>query len=723
MKKILIFAGTTEGRTLCEYLTGKPVQVTACVTSEYGRRLLPEAYNLTVLAQRMDSDAMAGLMESGHFDLVLDATHPYAQKATENIRRACDVSKTPYQRVLRDLNSSYPYMYSDGTQAPDSGMPSVLFAGDISRAVSLLDETFGPVFLTTGSRDLGEFMTLEHAAERLFIRILPDAGILSECISLGISPSHIFCMQGPFDTDMNIAVMRQIRRQWESEHLKRSDTDPYSLILVTKQSGHTGGFDQKMEAARELKASVIVIGRPEEDEGISLEEALNMLDKFTADDTPSATVPAPASCEDTHSGPAENEMPRKRLVTLIGMGMSAGQITPEADAAIRASDIIIGSRRMLDMASGYHKPCFSSYDYPAISEYMTEHAEYSDFAVLFSGDTGFYSGAESLCKCLDDTYPGLFKVRRISGISSPVHFLNTIGKSWQDVHMISCHGQSANVISQVSTHEKTLILLGSRSDAARICGDLIRYGLPDVTVWIGSDLKSGTEQILTGKPSDFTGLDISALSVIYIENPGAISRPVTYGLPDDSFTRGNVPMTRSEVRSIVLSKLALTPRAVLYDIGAGTGSVSAEAARQIPDGLVLAVERDSEAVYLIRQNSLRHHADNITVIEGTAPECLKHPKNTGAAFPAPTHAFIGGSGGNLPEIIRWLYDVNPHVRVVLTAVTIETLTQITDICEMFSLPDPEIVQVQVSKAKKTGSVHMMQGRNPVYIITIPGSAT
>ncbi len=722
MKKILIFAGTTEGRTLCEYLTGKPVQVTACVATEYGRKLLPEAYNLSVNAGRMDSDAMTGLMESGHFDLVLDATHPYAQKATENIRRACDVSKTPYQRVLRDLNSSYPYTYSDGTQTSDPGMPAVLFAGDIPRAVSLLDETCGPVFLATGSSSLNEFMSLTHAAERLFVRILPDAGILSQCIALGISPSHIFCMQGPFDTDINIAVMRQIRRRWESEHLNRSDAGPYPLILVTKQSGHTGGFDQKMEAARALGASVIVTGRPEEDEGISLEEAFKILDEFTADDSSPAAVPAPASFEDAPSGHTKNEMPRKRLVTLIGMGMSAGQITPEADAAIRASDIIIGSRRMIGMASGYHKPCLCSYDYPAIAEYMTEHTEYNDFAVLFSGDTGFYSGAESLRKCLDDTYPGLFNVRRISGISSPVHFLNTIGKSWQDVHMISCHGQSASVISQVSTHEKTLILLGSRSDAARICSDLIRYGLADVTVWIGSDLKTDNEKILTGKPSGFTGLDISALSLIYIENPGAVSRPVTYGLPDDSFTRGNVPMTKSEVRSIVLSKLALTPRAVLYDIGAGTGSVSVEAARQIPDGCVIAVERDPEAVHLIRQNSFRHHTDNITVIGGTAPECFKHPKDTGASLPVPTHAFIGGSGGNLSEIIRWLYDVNPSVRVVLTAVTIETLMQITDICEKFSLPDPEIVQVQVSKAKKTGSVHMMQGRNPVYIITIPGSA-
>ena len=268
--------------------------------------------------------------------------------------------------------------------------------------------------------------------------------------------------------------------------------------------------------------------------------------------------------------------------------------------------------------------------------------------------------------------------------------------------------QAVEFLTQGSA--KTLALLGKPDDAANISQKMIDYGLSNVRLYIGADLKQPDEQIISGSPADFLEQTFSALSLIYIENPDAEPLPVTYGLSDDAFIRGKVPMTKSEIRSVVLSKLKLTKNAILFDIGAGTGSIAIEAARQIPDGRVYAIERNPDGLDLIKENSLRLQADNLTIVSGTAPESLD-------ALPAATHAFIGGSAGHLKEILQLLYSRNPEIRVVITAITLETIGQIMALQKEMALPEPEIIQIQVSSAKKAGPYHLMQGQNPVYIVS------
>jgi precorrin-6Y C5,15-methyltransferase (decarboxylating) len=369
--------------------------------------------------------------------------------------------------------------------------------------------------------------------------------------------------------------------------------------------------------------------------------------------------------------------------------------------------MIIGARRMLDMVSDYGKPTFCSYNYPEIAAYMQLHTEYRHFAVLFSGDIGFYSGAARLRQCLEGMP---FQIRSYSGIASPIHFLNRIGKTWEDVHLISCHGQTTPIIANVRSHPKTLALLGKPDDAANICQALTACGLHHTDIYIGAALQQPEELILQGKPADFISQNLPALSVIYIENPAAKDWPVTQGLSDDAFIRGKVPMTKSEVRSVVLSKLALTNTSVLYDIGAGTGSVAIEAARQMSGGHVYAIEKNPDGIALIRDNSRRLLVDNLSVIEGIAPECM-------SGLPPATHAFIGGTSGHLNDILQLLHKKNPRMHVVITAITLETLAEIVQLVKAASIPEPEIVQIQVSSSKKAGSYHLMQGQNPVYIIS------
>lgn len=682
MKNILLFAGTTEGRLMAEYLIHQPVRLHAAVATEYGKKLLPSAPSMTVSSHRMDETQIIDFIQRHHFDLVLDATHPYAVEASANIFGACEKTQVPYLRILRDCQAS-------ADASSNSTRPSEIFVETTDQAVDFLNHQEGPVFLTTGSKTLLDFMKITNAPERVFVRILPNAEMLAACASLGLPASHIFCMQGPFDTDMNTATIQHICKLWEKEH---PDSNPAksSLYMVTKQSGHAGGFDEKLEAAANALIPVLIIGRPKEVSGLSLSEGYRWLADWIGNGN--NETPEPTTCQ---------------TVSLIGTGMSADQLTLEADQTLQNCDVIIGARRMLEMAEAYHKPTFCSYDYPAITDYMLSHPEYQHFAVLFSGDIGFYSGAASLRRCLEGKP---FKIKAFSGISSPIHFLNTIGKTWSDVHLISCHGQTASIISHVRCHPKTLALLGKTEDVAEISKKLIHYGLSDVRLYIGANLRLPDEQIVSGTPADFIHQTFSALSLIYIENPTAVQLPVTYGLPDEAFIRGKVPMTKSEIRSVALSKLKLTKDAILFDIGAGTGSIAIEAARQIPAGHVYAIERNPDGLDLIKENSIKLQADNLTIISGTAPESLD-------ALPAATHAFIGGSAGHLKEILQLLYSRNPEIRVVITAITLETISQIMTLQKEMALPEPEIVQIQVSSARKAGPYHLMQGQNPVYIVS------
>lgn len=181
---------------------------------------------------------------------------------------------------------------------------------------------------------------------------------------------------------------------------------------------------------------------------------------------------------------------------------------------------------------------------------------------------------------------------------------------------------------------------------------------------------------------------------------------------DEWFIRGKVPMTKSEVRAVSISKLELRQDSVLYDIGAGTGSVSIEAALQMGEGHVYAIERNREAVGLIAENQKKFHVENMTVVHGSAPESL-------TGLPCPTHIFLGGSGGAMEGILKWVLEKNPSVRIVANVIALESLSQILSLTETLRIP-AEVVSVQIARGEKTGRYHLMKGQNPVYVIAMGG---
>lgn len=242
-----------------------------------------------------------------------------------------------------------------------------------------------------------------------------------------------------------------------------------------------------------------------------------------------------------------------------------------------------------------------------------------------------------------------------------------------------------------------------------ICKELCLYQMQDAVVSVGSNLSYENESIVSGTAETLAKQSFPALSVMLIEHTNSQSKIVTHGLPDESFIRGNVPMTKSEVRSISLSKLQLEPHDIVYDIGAGTGSVAVEIALQIPHGCVYAVEKIMKHLPL-EQNKAQLGADCMNIVRGTAPDICKE-------LPAPNKVFIGGSSGKMKEILSLLLEKNPDVRIVITAISIETLTESMTCCKELELPVLDITQACISKAKHMGRYHMMMGQNPVYIIT------
>lgn len=396
---------------------------------------------------------------------------------------------------------------------------------------------------------------------------------------------------------------------------------------------------------------------------------------------------------------------KEQTIYLAGIGMGTPEsLTAGAERLFRECDCVIGAKRMTDVLTGLKKPVFHAYMPDEIHRFIEAHSEYKKIAVALSGDPGFYSGAKKLEAELHE-----YEVKRVPGISSAAYLASRLHTSWEDAALVSAHGREQNYIHAVSRHEKTFLLLGGEGSGAKLCEKLRYYNLEDVDCWIGRRLSYEDESILHKKGGSLRPEDCSGLDVAMILNT-APSKQIFCHVEDEAFIRGKVPMTKSEVRAVSMAKLQLHEDAVVYDIGAGTGSVAVEAAMQSGTIRVYAVEKNPEGVLLIEENKKKFRTDWVTAVEGTAPEALED-------LEAPTHVFIGGSSGNLKEILKTVKHKNPDVRIVLNAISLETVKEVMEAAEEGILKEPEIVQIAASRSRKLGSYHMMTGQNPVYIIT------
>lgn len=692
MKKVLVFAGTTEGRELAELLADSNIKCSVCVATDYALELMDDK-RLDVHCGRLTEEEMEVLMRDGSFDVVVDATHPYAQIVSQNVRQAADKESISLIRLRRS------------TESAEEGFVSFKTHEECSAWLSFQT---GNILLTIGSKDLGSYAKNETIKNRLFVRVLPGEESIRLCTANGITGRQIIAMQGPFSAQMNECILREYSIDW----------------MVTKISGHAGGFEEKIEAAKKAGVGICAILPPTE----------NVCQTEISGDERKSSM---YICENVYDTAKKLELllnedilskrSRKIILSGIGMGNTDG-MTREAYHAFEEAEVIFGAERMLENlpGKGVKVPYYRADD---IISYLIEHPQYTKVAAAFSGDSGFYSGAQSMKKALDEANErGTLKSETtiLPGISSVSALAARFGVSWNDAVLASIHGRRTNVVNLLRKNTKVFLLLSGKNDFEMLVNKFREAGINHVKISAGYRLSYPDEKLFTFYLDEFETKLFDLQEGVYtclIENEDCEEQILTPGMDDEIFSRTKVPMTKNEVRVLSISRLELTKNAVVYDVGSGTGSVSAECARLSPDIFVFAIEQKEEAANLTKENAARLGLlDQIVVINKKAPEGFEE-------LPTPTHVFIGGSSGALSDILSAIQKklivkentkgktdkASKGVRVVINAVSLETIAQITKLIQTYPVKNVQLTQIQASRAHKLGSYNLMQAQNPVLI--------
>ena len=713
MRKIVIFAGTTEGRRLSEVLADAGITHTVCVATEYGEIVMREQAESMEGAQadgqplvklhrgRMDQEQMREFLQDEGYEIVVDATHPYARVVTENLRGTVAALHSSQKEMQFPIYLRLERKIDRIIEADGNDTNIQYFEKDADCAEAL-ENTEGNILLTTGSKELAAYCASGRLHDRLYVRILPGRESLELCMEQGIKGRQILALQGPFSTEMNAAIFRQ----YDIHH------------VVTKNSGRTGGCQEKLEAAKMLGIPVYVIEPAQKASDVTGNS--RWTDTYSFDGI-CGKLEQLCDCNLSQQGSME--------ICLAGIGMGSREsMTKEVQHAIETADILLGAERMIERYSARieKQPYYMS---AQVLPYLIElqesgiltQQEKLRVTVLFSGDTGFYSGCRKLYAALQEAIgKGQLKarVRILPGLSSVASLAARVGESYEDAAILSIHGKKmGHLPATVENHEKTFLLTSGSEDIRKLGQMLLKAGLTDCEVIAGYQMSYPEESIRSLTPKQCEQVTEEGLYTCLIRNPHWQPGRLTHGRADTCFLREasgtegklrRTPMTKEEVREVSICKLHLTKGAVVYDVGSGTGSVAVEIAGVPGRVQVYAIERKPEAVEQLRKNREHFHMDNMEIIEAEAPEGLE-------GLPAPTHAFIGGSGGKLLEILQILYRKNPHMRIVINAISMETIAELKEVLEAFPVENEEILQMQVNRVKKLGSYHLPQAENPVWI--------
>lgn len=393
----------------------------------------------------------------------------------------------------------------------------------------------------------------------------------------------------------------------------------------------------------------------------------------------------------------------ERTVKLVSMGCGEEDLTDQARKALDEADCLIGSDRLLQRVPACpHIPRFRAVRGEEMLTILRgSKAQFP--CVLLSGDAGFYSAAAGILPLLEqEKIP--FEV--FPGVSSLQAFSARLCQNWQGWNLYSAHGRDCDPVAAVCEGKPAFFLTGGTLGSAELCALLDRAGLGELQVDVGENLSCKDEKLYRGTAAECAKMSFAPLSVLLVQ-PAPRYPKRTPGIPDEEFLRDQVPMTKQEVRTAILAKLAVEPDDLCWDIGAGTGSVSVELALQ--SRAVWAVEREKKALALLEENRKRFGAWNLRIQEGEAPETLE-------GLPAPDKVFIGGSGGNLKEILDVVNSMNPRARVCISAIALETLQTALGALETLGY-ETEVVQIAVSRARKAGELHLLMAQNPVFLIT------
>ncbi|EHI56252.1 hypothetical protein HMPREF9333_00531 [Johnsonella ignava ATCC 51276] len=803
MEKILIFGGTSEGRELALMCENSELPAYICVAGNYGSGVLGNLKHVKIIEGKKDSADMLSLIKELGISVVYDATHPYAAVVSKNIKSACKKSKIKYLRVRRktdDFNDCIDGNSINNTSDDISGSVSVsdfssiylnrkskkiynnifdfadvIEVPDIESAVEYLKDTQGSILISTGSKEISKYTLLDP--KRLYPRVLPSYESIEACTKAGIENSHIIAMQGPFNTELNIAMLNFYKCSY----------------MVSKQSGNRGGFKDKVYACKSTGTKLIIIKAPSEKGGVSIEEALKDIEMMNK-------AYKKNICKKEKNSDNKRDLTDSIYISVkaAGMGMGAYEnMSIETIRCILEADVICGAVRMVDNAckirgkynTGRDFDKFVSYKTDEIVTFIKEKIKYKikekiknkecksaeertqniqnyniekdvsyndinihryNIVILVSGDSGFYSLAQNLSEYVYRMFDEMvfeYKAGEIDlktefnilpGISSISYMSAKCMLSWHDMKIISFHGKDEDIVYEVKNNYKIFALTSGDKTVSRLMRTLTDHGLGKVLVYVGERLSYDDEKITCKYACELTEYNFAKLTSLIILNQGFNNREneniesksviSLFGIDDDRFIRDKVPMTKAEIRAVSLSKLCIKPDSICIDIGAGTGSVSIEMALAAYKGKVYAIEKNKEACRLIKENIKKFDLEDSTgdeysnscnnpAIEIINSEGYFMLKNFKERFSTLTHAFIGGSSGKLSLIVDKLLEINKNMRIVINAISLETASEIITIFKKYEKAgySTQIVQVAVTKTKKVAGYTMASALNPVFI--------
>jgi precorrin-6Y C5,15-methyltransferase (decarboxylating) len=390
---------------------------------------------------------------------------------------------------------------------------------------------------------------------------------------------------------------------------------------------------------------------------------------------------------------------------LVGGG--SGQpdyLLPIARKTLEQADCVIASERFLSMIQA--KKTLPLKRLSQLLQQLPDLLKQESIAILVSGDPLLYSFYHTIQK----RYPD-WEITVIPGIGSLQLLCSKFGLPMEQAKICSLHGKAytaGSIACAVTQNALTCFFCSAKDGVKEIATSLLSYGLSDAEIFVGADLTYETEQLLHGTPEQFCAIENPALCVTAVKNPHPHSVGGVVLLPDSAFLRNRAPMTKEEVRAVILSKLQLQPDSVVWDIGAGTGSVSISCAKCCPFGQVYAVEYQLEALDILQKNCAYLQADTVTIVSGRAETVLD-------TLPVPDCVFIGGSGGALPALLDKIKALPKSVRLVVSSVTLET--QAECMTQLQHMPQLDIVQVTVGHSRPVGNYHVLENNHAVTLFS------
>lgn len=397
-----------------------------------------------------------------------------------------------------------------------------------------------------------------------------------------------------------------------------------------------------------------------------------------------------------------------KMIYVIGAGIEGQEgFSRRALELVGQADVLIGGARQLALFPGFSGQTLTTgTNLAPVIECLEKCA--GKAVVLASGDPLFFGIGRYLLRNLPEA-----DLEFVPNVSSVQYAFAKIREPWDDAVFVSAHGRGMKgTVDQVVAHDKIAILTDEVNTPRAIAAELIDRGRDGYTAYLCENLGTSEEKITHTDVKGLLKIDAAALNVLILikeyEAGGQQGGPCL-GIPDEGFASVKKLITREEVRAITLAKLRLCQDMTLWDIGAGSGSVSIEADNLMPNGRVFAVERNQQCLRHLKENLRKFNSRNVTLVEEEAPACLED-------LPDPDRVFIGGSGGHLWQILAAADGRLPTGgRVVLNAVTLDTLKAATEFFENTSY-ELEVTTVNISRTRPLTDYKMFEAFDPVFVL-------